>query len=269
MPGSDEVIAEIVHSVLSSPRYATITPPLVRRIALQEQPKGRDLKETVKAVKNKLHQVAGAYLVHRPNYPALLERLQAAASQSEAALRLALRQIMAVHASTRERLPILDQFYTRLLAELPPVHSILDLACGFHPLAIPWMGLSPGVKYMAVDIYHDMMEFLSLAMRYLHISAHTLAQDVLESCPEDEFDLVFLLKTIPCLEQVDKQAGRILFDRLRARRLIVSFPARSLGGKEKGMVENYEQHFYELTSGRGWDIRRFEFPSELAFLIVT
>jgi hypothetical protein len=33
------------------------------------------------------------------------------------------------------------------------------------------------------------------------------------------------------------------------------------------MVKNYATHFLEMIEGRRWSVKRFEFPSELAFLV--
>ena len=82
-------------------------------------------------------------------------------------------------------------------------------------------------------------------------------------------DLALLLKTLPVLAQVDKTAVPRLLDSLQAHYLLISFPAKSLGGRNKGMVENYEAQFYQWATGRNWQIKRFEFASELAFLIVN
>ena len=46
------------------------------------------------------------------------------------------------HASTQERLPILEEFFQTTLASIAPVESVLDLACGLNPLALPWMPLT-------------------------------------------------------------------------------------------------------------------------------
>ena len=54
----------------------------------------------------------------------------------------------------------------------------------------------------------------------------------------------------------------------RARYLAVSFPAKSLGGRSKGMVENYSARFEELIAGRGWQVLgELEFSTELVFVV--
>jgi len=64
-------------------------------------------------------------------------------------------------------------------------------------------------------------------------------------------------------------AGQRLLDRVQARRLVVSFPNHSLGGRSKGMARTYDQRFQQLVAGRPWQVRRFEFSSEIAYLVDT
>jgi len=40
-----------------------------------------------------------------------------------------------------------------------------------------------------------------------------------------------------------------------------------LGGRSKGMVQNYEAQFEGWIEGRDWAVERFEFENELAFLV--
>jgi 16S rRNA (guanine(1405)-N(7))-methyltransferase len=174
---------------------------------------------------------------------------------------------MAHHASTRERLPILDQFYTTLLTDLAPISSILDVACGFHPLALPWMPLAGQVTYYAYDIYQHMMDFLQDWFTLMGIQGYAQVYDLLQACPPQEVDVAFVLKTIPCLEQVDKHAGKRLLHALNARYIIVSFPVHSLGGKRKGMVAHYEAQFQALMGNALWTVKRVEFATELVFVV--
>ena len=54
-------VDSLVQSVRSTPKYATINVELVRALVEQELAKGRNSRETVKAVRSKLHQIGGAY----------------------------------------------------------------------------------------------------------------------------------------------------------------------------------------------------------------
>lgn len=263
---ADDQVDQIVSAVRASPKYRTVSPLLVRDIATEEYRRSPRLKEAIKATKNKLHQVAGAYRERGEQYPLWREQIQAAGHDPQQ-LRRRCIEIMRHHASTNERIPLLDQFFATTLAGIPTPRSVIDVACGFNPLAIPWMGLQSGTAYYAYDIYDDMMDFLGSCMEMLAVSGHAETRDVIRSCPEHKVDLALVLKAIPCLEQVDKVAGKRILETLNADYLLVSFPARSLGGKNKGMLANYEARFNELVEGKGWQIQRFEFPTELAFLV--
>ncbi len=80
-------------------------------------------------------------------------------------------------------------------------------------------------------------------------------------------DVALLLKLAPCLEQLARGIVQRLLEELSARVLIVSFPAQSLGGQRKGMVENYSAQMETWLAGRPWAVERFEFPSELVYRI--
>ena len=66
---------------------------------------------------------------------------------------------------------------------------------------------------------------------------------------------------------MDKNAAKRLLKELNTKFILASFPAHSLGGKSKGMLQNYETRFNQLTEGESWKITRLEFTGELAFLI--
>jgi 16S rRNA (guanine(1405)-N(7))-methyltransferase len=278
---ANETVTAVVQSVLSSARYRHISPALVSEIARQQLHAGRSQKEAVKQTKSKLHQVGGAYFSAAVDYPKALVALREAAASAgveSEQFRLVCRQLMAQHASTRERLPILERFYATTLANTLAAVSlsaggrpavVMDIACGFNPLAWPWMPFGPGVTYLAYDIYGDMIAFLQQFLELAGLEGRATMRDVVHDPPEEAADLALILKTLPCLEQLDKKAATRLLDALRARYLLVSFPAHSLGGRRKGMVENYERRFGQLLDGRGWTVERFEFATELAFLVET
>jgi 16S rRNA (guanine(1405)-N(7))-methyltransferase len=262
---SEEALDRLAAEVLASGKYKWVDAGLVRSVGKTELERRRTLKEAIKATKNKLHQIAGAYWTGKVQYVAWLDALAENAADASA-FRQTCASIMAHHASTRERLPILDEFYDRIFAGLPPITSVLDLACGFNPLAISWMSLAPGVAYYACDIYHDQIDFLSRFFTLAGVQGEARVCDVLAGPTPVVADVVLLLKAIPCLEQIDKTAAERLLTTVNGQALIVSFPIRSLGGREKGMLSTYEAHFDSLVKhGNAWRIEKIEFASELVF----
>lgn len=263
----NEPLERLVRAVQSASKYRHIAPGFIRRVGAQALDHQGRFKDALKATKNKLHQVGGAY-VHPPSdYGRWLERLSIARTLGNDELHLICRELMNCHASTRERLPLLDRFYDTVLDGVAQPQRVLDIACGFHPLAIPWMPLPPGAEYVGVDIYQDMAEFLSAFIALMQFKGKVLAQDAMQASELGRADVTFLLKAIPTLEQLHPSAGELLLASLEAKQLIVSFPARSLAGMSKGMVAHYEARFYALLDGKPWSVRRFLFPGELVFRV--
>jgi 16S rRNA (guanine(1405)-N(7))-methyltransferase len=244
-PDLDRLVTE----VLASPKYRAVSPELVRAIGIRELTAHGRLKEAVKETKNKLHQVGAAYLDARPDYAAWLEELSAA-SGDPAMLRAACLALMRRHASTRERLPFLERFYGDVFGLLPPVRTVLDLACGLNPLARPWMPLAPGATYSACDIFADMVDFVGASLRLLDTPGDTWVCDLTAGAPDRPADLVLLLKTLPVLEQIERGSGLRLLKGLNVPAILVSYPAQSLGGRGKGMAAQYERQFEALTADR-------------------
>jgi 16S rRNA (guanine(1405)-N(7))-methyltransferase len=239
---------------------------VVARIGQAELQKRRSLKVAIKETKDKLHQVAGAYQ-DKMRYTEWQRQLP------NADLKTWCLDVMRYHASTRERLPYLADFYRTIFAELGAVRSILDVACGLNPLAVPWMPVATHIEYTALDIYEDMANFIAAFFAHADIKAHALACDVIGAISTpyspltQNYDAALLLKTMPCLEQSEKGIGTRLLDILRARSIVVSYPLQSLGGKCKGMAQNYNAQFQRLVSGKPWRVQRLEFENELVFII--
>ena len=259
---------KLVRTVVASPKYRNVCEDVVRNIGARELSTRQNLKEAIKATKNKLHQVGGAYFDHGINYARWLDELKVAArSENRDSFLHACTKVMRLHSSTRERLGILDQFYKRTLASLPHVGTVLDIACGLNPLAIPWMPLDKDVQYYAYDMYKDMADFLNGFMGIVNVQGRAQVCDVVQSPPTGRADLAFILKSLPCMEQLDRSAGLRLIEAVNADHLLISFPVRSLGGRDKRMAQSYEARFWELMRDRPWSVQRFEFATELAFLV--
>jgi 16S rRNA (guanine(1405)-N(7))-methyltransferase len=264
----DKQLDQLLEAVLKSSKYRNVCEDLIKDIGMRELSSQQNLKTAIKSTKNKLHQIGGAYFLQRPNYGLWLEKLRNAQKSRDGDLfRRTCAEIMSYHYSTRERLKIIDQFYTRIFSLLPPIHSIMDVACGFHPLSIPWMPLPSKVKYYAYDVYKDLISFLNDFMVIANVDGCAETCDVVHNTPKVKADLAFILSTLPCLEQIEKSASLRILELVNANFLVVSFPVQSLGGREKNMRRHYTTRFNELTQVKDWGVRQLEFRTESVFLI--
>jgi 16S rRNA (guanine(1405)-N(7))-methyltransferase len=278
LPSADPALDSVTESVRQSRRYGGLHEPLVRREAARalEIERG-NVRSAAKRTKRQLHQIFGAYLPHKPRYDKLLGPLEEAVAAGDSdRVREALRSAMALHSSTRERLSILDEMYSTIFERLGPVDSLLDAACGLNPLAAPWMGLPEGCRYLGFDIDATMIEFVGRCLELLRVDASLWVGDLLHDASAlgatvqnlvPKVDVALLLKSVPCLAQQRADAWRTSVDALPARRVVVSFPTQSIGGRSKGMRENYTARFEELAAETGWEIERFVFSTEIVFLV--
>jgi 16S rRNA (guanine(1405)-N(7))-methyltransferase len=263
---SDGRASAVIAAVLTSKRYRTIAPGVIAEVATHAARRYPFLSDAIKAAKNTLHQIGGAFLEARMPYDRWLAELRAAADDP-IALRTQCRAIMTHHASTRERLPFLDSFAAAVFAEAAPVTSVLDLGCGLHPLGIPWMPLAAGAIYDIVDIFTDQIAFLADALPLFGVQCDARAASLLDALPDREYDLALLLKVLPALELLDRATLPRLAQRLHARRIAVSLPARSLGGRPYGAAD-HQRRLEPLVNGTSWQIAASHtFTTEALFIL--
>lgn len=265
---SDTRSIDLLEKVLEKPKYRSIHPGLIASLIQEEMAKQRGEKEILKSVTGKLHQVGAAYFQRKPEYEKWSRRLAKLPKDIHSSeVKTYCEEIMRSHSSTSERLPILERFFKETLAGIAPVESVLDLACGLNPLAAVCMPLASDAQYFGCDIFSDMTDFLNDFYAHMNLAGRFTTCDLTEMRFQNRAQVAFLLKTLPCLEQIDKGIGADLLESIPVEHLLISYPVRSLSGRAKGMGKTYESQFNELANAKGWKFKRFEFSSELAFLV--
>ena len=160
----------------------------------------------------------------------------------------------------------MEDFYPALFREIGRPNIILDLACGLHPFALPWMGLAPETEYYAMDVDHRLISLANDFFVRMGRSPTAGCRDILVSPPDRKADVVFLLKSIPCLEQQEKGIGARLLRGLHARYAVVSFPVRTLGGRDKGMRRHYERLVTRMVDELGLPVHKMAYPTEIFYI---
>ncbi len=272
LPGSQDdrvapPVQQVVAALSASRKYADLCPHTLTRVAGWALARSPRPSEALKAAKRKLHQVYGSYLSHRPR---MLERLIPELDpRNPDVLRSASRTILNGHASTAERLGFMADLYGAIFRITGKPRTVLDLACGFHPFALPWMDLDPGARYIALDIDVRLIRLINDYLHRLGYERNARCCDILVSPVSDAADVAFLLKSLPCLEQQAEGAASMLLASIRARHVVVSFPTLSLGGRRKGMYQNYRAAMAGIARTIGRGFREIEFPGEVFFVMDT
>jgi len=264
MPTTD--VEKIVQTVHATRKYRSVCPDTVRQIAEVELAKRGGFRAASKAVKSRLHQIYSAF-ESGIDYDVTYRRLAAAFAADKPAVKAACREVLRLHSSTQERLPILDEFYTEIWAVTGLPGTLLDLGCGLNPLALPWMGLPPGARYHAFDIDGPRIDFLNRFFPLAGLPPLAAWQDVLCRRPEIEADTALLLKVSSTLERQGKGNTLSLMGSLNVPFVVVSYAVRSLGGREKGMAAHYEREFLSLIDGQPWQTHKLTFETELVFVV--
>lgn len=261
--------AEIVERVLRSARYRDVDRTLVERLADEEVGRSRTSDEAVKRVKRRLHQAVGAFRGRAPRDPLRAVRAAWHADPEGPAFREACLDVLRGHASTRERIPYLGAFWAQIWARTGTPRALLDLGCGLGPLALPWMGLHRGARYVAVDVDGRPLSVVHAFLDLVGQPHEVREADLVVATPDASADVALLLKLVPTLDRQGPAAVARLLDELDVRHAVISFPRRSLAGRGKGMEATYRQRLGALVeaSARVRAVAEASVENELVFVL--
>ena len=223
--------------MITGAKYSMLYPPLVARIYDEEARKGA--KDCEKAVKTRLHQMFGAYVQGNAHKKAAA--LLGDFPVGGAVPHNLTNALLSLHASTKERLPHYGNFYAFLSQHVQKIETIMDLGCGFNPFSLPYL---PEIKtWHAYDIDTRTRDLLNQFFALQNLPQTAACADLVTETPWEKADLALLCKLIPVLEAQLPGRGFGLARQLDAKFLVITYPTKSLGGREKGMGKNYAAQF--------------------------
>lgn len=270
-------VEAVVTAVKQSAKYGDTSEATIRELAEEAVRQHKKTKPAIKAVRVRLHSIMAPYLGD-PDYDAEAARLDAAfAAHDAAAIEAICQDCLNAHLSTRERLPILADFYERIFAITGKPKSVMDIACGLNPLALRWMGLesvkseqlivnSGGIRFYAYDIHEPRVAFINHYFRLEGLPELARVQDVASQPPQEAVDVALFLKEMPRFERNYGGRGRPLLDALNANYLVISYPAISTHGG-RNLTNRYREFMFQLIAGHDWPVTELLFEGELVFIV--
>ncbi len=266
-PGGAGVREELVDRLRESRKYGGVCEDTLARAVDWAVVRHARPGDALKAARRKLHQVHGAYFngFDRRRLERAIEGVESGASDED--VRAACADVLGMHASTAERVEIAEEMYRDVFGCTGAPRSVADLACGLNPFFLPWMGLPTGTRYEASDIDSGVVSVVDRLIPALGLSGGGECRDVLASPPNDRPDVTLLLKTAPCLERQEPGSVVRLLRRIRSPFLVVSFPTKSLGGREKGMRRHYAKFMAEVTAELGVEVEALEYATEAVYVL--
>ena len=266
-PASSTLSEKDLLKILQSRKYRGLDLPLstLQDIAEKEALRGIPPKELEKAVREKLHQLVAPYLGD-PDYAAESTRLSSLPAGDSTALREWCQGVLSCHASTRERIPMLDKFYQLIFTQIGMTKSILDVACGLNPFSLPWMPDSASFQYIAYDLHLPRVQLINQFFEKIGYPGRAIQQDISIYPPEFEADTAFFFKEAHRFEARQRGSSRILFERLQVRWIVVTLPAYNLTAQHP-MRERQRALIEKSVSGTSWMIEEREIGGEMIFFI--
>lgn len=264
---NSDIIEAFVNKIKASRKYCSICEDTIRDVIVDALPKYRRTGDAVRAARTKLHRIQASYLGNTLFEKGLDELARFYSQGDMDNVKAICLRLMTQHASTRERIPILDRFYKEIFDVTGLPRKILDVACGIHPLSIPWMSLPGDVEYWAYEIDNRLVSCLNKYFQAIGYKPLARMQDVICTPPEEAGDIAFVMKMVPCLERREKGISIRLLKTLKVKYLVVSFPTKSLSGRSKHMTSFYTQFFYNMVDGLNWEVIRLPISEELVFVV--
>ncbi len=265
---TDIEIEAVVATLKGSRKYGDTHEATIRELVLAESGHYKKVKQVEKAVRKRLHSIMAPYLGD-PDYERAQGELTAVfVTNDPTRIKDYCYKLLYDHLSTRERLPILDDFYDQIFAVTGRPRSLLDIACGLNPLAYRWMGLADApepVHFYAYDIHAPRIDLLNHYFQLERLPPLARLQDVALNPPQETADLALFLKELPRFARnYGSDLARTFLHNLDVRWLVVSFPTVSTHGG-RSLEERYRDYFHQL-SDPDWAITELLFDGELVMI---
>ena len=262
-------IQEMITGILDSRKYRELglNSQTVRDLIQQEAPHHDSPKSLRKTVRRKLHNIVAPYL-GEPDYQSLEAELLNLATTDLASpeIRQFCLKVLSEHASTAERIPFQADFYQRIFAITGQPQTLLDLACGLHPLAFPWMGLPPTIRYHAYDIIQPRVDFINAFFHRIGLPALAENQDILAQPPDRQADVCLFIKEAHRFEKRSPGCNRAFWASLKTPWLAVSLPSQNLAGTHS-LAEQHRALVHDNLPEGSRIAHELTFDSEIVFLI--
>lgn len=246
-----------VTALLRSPKYRGVYPGAVRRVYMDAL-RRHGSKGAEKAARAELHRIAGAFLS-----PSDLKKARTLLDAAKSGDESALERVLALHASTRERLPEMAALYDRALPALGSPRTVLDLACGLNPLYLGSLGLS----VRGIELQTDAARLVNDWAGALGWDVSVEPGDLAEDMPFPEADATLLMKLLPLMEKQKTRGGQALLSRVRSKKALLTFPTRTLSGRNVGMRSHYETSFEQTLPADARILDKFSLAGELCYVL--
>jgi 16S rRNA (guanine(1405)-N(7))-methyltransferase len=260
--------SELAKTILASKKYRSLNLPPETVIDLIQNALNRGYKpeKAVDDAREKLHNIIAPYLGDPDYNQAMNELRRVGFFDTGAAMQAFSLKMLESHASTKERIPELEEFYSTIRSVIGKPSIILDLACAMQPFAHPWMGLPADCRYFAYDLHQPRVDLINQYFNAARINGQAFYGDILLQPPSQQADAAFFFKEAHRFDQRQKGCNRAFWQALNVRWLVVSLPATNLTGRFD-LADRQRKLVNETLTGLDWPVTEFLVGNELIFCV--
>lgn len=256
---SDDFLVKIIERELAKRKYLYEKVRKAKNFKVLK--KDEDFLYFFKEIRKILHDIFGVFA------PKDLEKIYKIIYDEEKSLEERIIEILMMNVSVKERLNFYKEIYSKIFIEDPI--EIMDLASGLNPISIYFSEKKPR-DYYFTDLSEDIIEINTIILKEMNIGPHGFVLDI--SDLENEiirrhYQYIFLWKTIPVLEKIDRKLPYNLLSVLDFDYLVISFSQKSLG-KMRGIGKYWRYWIKRVSKKLGYEIiKEFDIPYEFFVLI--
>jgi len=257
---------EIIEKIKKMSKYKDVEIPAetIQSLITLSCPVSKNFTDLEKRIREKIHNITALYLGEIDYKKTTAEFMQV--KNNKMALREFAQHKLSFHASTKERGPDLTALYKQLFGRIGNCRRIADLACGLHPLGLPFMGLPLDTGYYAYDLNKARADFLNIFITGQGYNGGCFHQDILTHPPSIHFDVAFFFKEAHRFEKRQPGIMCTFLDSINASKIIVSLPLQSLGTSSE-LSPKYGKILYEYTTGHRWSFDSFTHGNEVFYIL--
>lgn len=244
-------------------------PKLLNSLRDNFNPKSKAYVSVIKTIRSQLRRVYGLFRDDPSKRKKLVQELLMASGAGTTQRADIIKQILSTHSSTEERLLFYDRLYAEIFAITGKPKTLLDLGCGINPFSFSYTKLQKCV-YFAQDINEEEIGSINQYFQLLHkenssFSGKAVVADI-AAAVFPTADVCFLFKMT---DVIDKGKGHKkteeLLKRIPAKYIVVSFPTKTMSGKE--MTAPRRSWMEWLCKRLGYEYTVLEFPNELFYVV--
>jgi len=248
-------------------RHLELPDETILDVLRQAEKEGGSQKIIIQKARKKIHNIVAAYLGDINYTQAKKNLIDAFQTTDDKQKKQVCREILSQHDTTKERLVYYQAFFEFIITICGYPRTVLDLACGLNPFALPFSGFPNTTRYYAYDIHKPRVDLINHFFSLCGMQSLAECRDVLVRPPKIRADAAFLFQEAHRMEKRRSGSSSELIYAINAKFIFISLPARSLRTRHD-LQMTMRRLMQEIISDKFMLINERVFDNEILFCLV-